>query len=288
MTAGFWFQRKLARQRAPVTALDIGPGTARSMVLERSAQGWHLQTRQWPVIPGWIDGGHLMDYSALCDALRLWLAETGSRRVALSLPAEVCDCRLLKPPPLARWWRPGRWFEQQFESVEASQPWIWIAYPVADPASYWRTLCAPLERIQDWQGLIEAAGCELLALEDAHQASWRALDQWSLAPPSGGVLLQVGAACVQALQERERRWRWARRARQPEQDLLPLCLEAARSSTDLFMLGEGELAESLRSALRGAGFDPREPALDPALQGDPSFCTGSWSALGLAGLGYSS
>lgn len=285
MRANSWFERSVDRERAPVAAVDIGPRTARWMVLERSAPGWRVQTWQWAVMPGWVDGGHVMDFLALSDALSLWLAEAGQRRVALSLPPEICDCQLFKPPFRARWWRPGRWLEQQIRPTGQGEPPVWVAHRVAEPAAHWRVVSAPLDRVQDWQGLIEAAGCELLVLEDAHQASWRALERWSAAPQPGAVLLQVGSACVQALREHNGRWHWAWRARQPEQDLLRLGLETALSHSAVFLIGEGDLADALRSALHEAGCDLREPILDPALQVDASFGAGSWSVLGLASLG---
>jgi len=235
------------------------------------------------LLPGWIVDGQVVDYSALSDALALWLAQTGVRKLAMTLPAEVCCSRLLQQPPHLRPWRRRPWLAQQAALARSQESAVWLAHRLEQSPAHWRIVSAPLDLIQDWQGLAEAAGCQLQLLEDAHQASWRALQRWSDSPSAGACLFQVGASCVQVLQEQAGCWQWRWRSGPAEPELLSSCLSMAEGSPEIFLIGEGELADTLRQGLSQAGRAPREPALLPGLCSEDTVTAASWPALGLAG-----
>ncbi len=277
-------RRLLGGDPKPMMALDIGPLHWRWALLDRQAGQWRLQLRQWPVLSGWLEDGRLIDYSAAVEAVSHGLAETGVRRLALALPAEVCHCQMLEPPA-GRWrWRQHRWLSRQALKGPFGEESVWAAHPMEGPTAGWRLMSASIESLQDWQGLAEAADCELVCMEDAHQAGWRALDQWHPPTTPDACLFQVGVGCVQALWERSGRWQWAWRIQGRSLDPLERCLEFAANRSMVFLVGEGDLAARIRSSLERAGHQPREPSPDPELVLDGDFSTASWPVLGLAGL----
>lgn len=268
----------------PMAALDIGPMHWQWALLDRQAGQWRLQLRQWPVLSDWLEGGRLIDYSAVVEAVSKGLAEAGVRRLAMTLPAEVCHCDLLEPPT-GRWrWLQHRWLSQQALKGPLGSQAVWAAHQLEEPTPGWRLMSASIESLQDWQGLAEAAQCELVCLEDAHQAGWRALDQWHPPPVPDVCLFQVGLTCVQALCERLGRWQWAWRMQDRAVDPLERCLEFAANRPMVFLVGEGDLATRIRVGLEQAGHPPREPSPNPELVLEGDFTVSSWPALGLAGL----
>lgn len=267
----------------PMAAVDIGPLQVRWALLDRHAQQWRLQLRQWPVMPGWLEDGHLMDYPAVADVLSQGLAEAGVHRLAMTLPAQSCHFQFLPAP--SGFWRVRRrsWLQEQVAQGPCGHQVRWAAHLMEAPSPGWRVLSAPPETVQDWQGLAEAAQCELICLEEVHQAGWRALDQWHV-PASGACLFQVSATCVQTLQERSGHWQWAWRVQGPQTDPLERCLEFARNCSVVYIAGEGELASRIRMGLEQAGLNPCDPSPIPELALDGDFTPACWPVLGLAGL----
>lgn len=276
-----WLERIWTVDRKPLAALDIGPTHLRWAALDRQAGRWRLQLRQWPVPPGGLEGGRLTDYPAIAEALSQALLEMGVQRLAMALPADACHCQILPMPSGLRPWRRRAWLQAQALQGPFGAQSAWAAHRIEHPQPGWRLMSASIETLQDWQGLAEAARGQLLVLEDAHQAGWRALDQWCC-PVPGACLFQTGHACVQALQEHAGRWQWAWRMQTDAADSIERCVEFAASHSAVFVLGEGELADRLASALAQGGLNPCAPS--PDLDGGSDFTAACWPVLGLAGL----
>lgn len=272
-----------------LAGLDIGDTHARWCVLGRHQRHWQLQQCQsWPLKPGWVEAGRILDYQSLLDALQQWLAGHGVTQLAMALPVEVCVSQVLDAPRRLLPWQRRSWLSRCATESLGRPPaeLCWSAHALSGPTARWRLTVAPIEQVQDWLGLAEALGCELVALDEVHQAAWRALDQWQDALPTGSWLFQVGGASIQALHEQDGHWQWAWRESTDSPDWLGRCL-AAVGQAPVFWTGHGDQASDLQGALLAAGLHPQRPLLSqtlhwaPGLSG-PDEADAIWPALGLA------
>jgi hypothetical protein len=273
-----------------VAGLHMGHDQARLVVLARVGRSWRLeQCQQWPLEPGWLQGGRISDFLPLADTLQQQLAETGIERLAMALPAEACASAVLEPPTGLSRLRPRLWLQQQAAALLQRPPpeLTWSAHALPGRPLRWRLVCAPLDLVQDWMGLAEAAQCELVRLDEVHQASWQSLARWYGDAPESTLLLQVGAASVQALHWRGDQWHWLWREQADAQRVLEHCLRAASGASPLALIGESPLAQDLRAQFNADG----RSVLRPLPTQSPSWAAGGpldrlddgfWPALGLA------
>ena len=277
------------RPRRALAGLDIGDTHAHWCVLGRQQSHWQLQQCQsWPLKPGWVEAGRILDYQSLLDALQQWLAGNGVTQLVMALPAEVCVSQVLEAPRRLLPWQRRSWLSRCASEWLGRPPseLSWSAHALSGPTPRWRLTVAPIEQVQDWLGLAEAVGCELVALDEAHQAAWRALDQWQDALPMGSWLLQVGGGSIQALREQDGHWQWAWRESTDSPDWLGRCL-AAVGQAPVFWTGQGDQASALQMALLAAGLHPQRPLLSQTLHWAPGLSAPDevdalWPALGLA------
>jgi hypothetical protein len=279
-----------ARADQAVAGLDIGHDQARLVVLARVGRSWRLeQCQQWPLEPGWLQAGRISDFLPLADTLQQQLAETGIERLAMALPAEACASAVLVPPAGLSRLRPRPWLQQQAAALlqRPLSELTWSAHALPGRPLRWRLVCAPLDLVQDWMGLAEAARCELVRLDEVHQASWQSLARWYGDAPESTLLLQVGAASVQALQWRGGQWHWLWREQTDAQRVLEHCLRAVSGTTELALIGDSPLAQDLRAQFNADG----RSVLRPLPTQSPSWAAGGpldrlgdafWPALGLA------
>lgn len=273
-----------------VAGLDMGHDHARLVVLARAGRSWRLeQCQQWPLEPLWLQGGRITDFLPLADTLQQQLAETGVGRLAMALPAEACASAVLEQPGGWSRLRGRAWLERQATNLlqRPLSELTWSAHALPGRPRRWRLLCASLDLVQDWLGLAEAAQCELIRLDEVHQASWQALARWYRDAPESTILLQVGAASVQALQWRDGQWHWLWREQADAQPLLEHCLRAVSAASSLALIGDSPLAQDLRAHGEAAG----RPFLRPLPAQSPAWAAGGpldrlsdafWPALGLA------
>lgn len=267
--------------------LDITDTHVHWLVMGRRGAGWQVQQyQQWPMRPGWVESGQVLDYQSLVDALQQWLAGSQAGELAMALPAEVCASATVMPPKHLLPWGRRRWLARCAADLlgRPVSELSWSAHAL--PGSAWRLMVAPLDQVQDWLGLAEALGCEAVTLDEAHQAAWRALDRWQEGLPPGAWLFQVGSACVQALHEQGDRWQWAWREQAQAEDMLARCLKSAAGSP-VFLLGQSSLAQDLQRGLAAAGMKPMQPEPCDRLQWASDLYLGRrslgyWTALGLA------
>ena len=239
-----------------LAGLDMGHDHARLVVLARAGRSWRLeQCHEWPLEPGWLQGGRIGDFLPLADTLQQSLADTGVSRLAMALPAEACASAVLEQP--GGWSRLRRraWLQRQAAALlqRPLSDLTWSAHALPGRPRRWRVLCASLDVVQDWMGLAEAAGCDLIGLDEVHQASWQALAHWCCDAPPSTLLLQVGTASVQALQWRGEQWHWLWREQADAQPLIELCLRSLSDASQVALIGDSPLAQELRAQSDVAG-----------------------------------
>jgi hypothetical protein len=268
----------------------MGHDHARLVVLARAGRSWRLeQCHEWPLEPGWLQGGRIGDFLPLADTLQQSLADTGVSRLAMALPAEACASAVLEQP--GGWSRLRRraWLQRQAAALlqRPLSDLTWSAHALPGRPRRWRVLCASLDVVQDWMGLAEAAGCDLIGLDEVHQASWQALAHWCCDAPPSTLLLQVGTASVQALQWRGEQWHWLWREQADAQPLIELCLRSLSDASQVALIGDSPLAQELRAQSDVAG----KRLLRPSPAQSPYWAAGGpldrlsdafWPALGLA------
>jgi hypothetical protein len=207
----------------------------------------------------------------------------------MALPAEACASAVLEQP--GGWSRLRRraWLQRQAAALlqRPLSDLTWSAHALPGRPRRWRVLCASLDVVQDWMGLAEAAGCDLIGLDEVHQASWQALAHWCCDAPPSTLLLQVGTASVQALQWRGEQWHWLWREQADAQPLIELCLRSLSDASQVALIGDSPLAQELRAQSDVAG----KRLLRPSPAQSPYWAAGGpldrlsdafWPALGLA------
>ena len=211
--------RLLGRRGAPLMGLDIGASGVRLAQLGAApAGGWTLERLGTePLQRGWVSEGQIEDFDAVVAAVRRVVARSGARqrRVALALPASAVMTRRLVLPAGLR--------DDELEQLvrlEAEQhiPFpldevsldFGVVGPVAGSGEQVEVFVAAArqERIQDRQGVAEAAGLVPAVMDIDTHASQRALRRWlaerALAAP-GALLawfeLDAGALRLKVLQD---------------------------------------------------------------------------------------
>ena len=109
MRMASWNQSVGSGERS-LAGLDITDTQAHWMVLGRRGSAWQVQQhQQWPLRPGWVENGQVLEYPDLVDALQQWLAGNQVRELAMALPAEVCNSFVVQAPGRVLRWGRRRW-----------------------------------------------------------------------------------------------------------------------------------------------------------------------------------
>lgn len=197
-----FFKRLVGRQRAPLVGLDIGASDVCLVELGASARGgWTLERLGTePLGRGWVNEGQVEDFDAVVAAVRRLLNRTATRhrRVALALPASAVMTRRLVLPAGLR--------DDELEQLVRLEIEEHIPFPLEE-VSLDFAVAGPLtgaigqvevfvaasrqERVQDRQGVAEAAGLLPVVMDIETHASQRALQRWLVARSLGvpGALL---------------------------------------------------------------------------------------------------
>jgi type IV pilus assembly protein PilM len=184
--------RLVGRQRAPLVGLDIGTSGVCLVELGTSARGgWTLERfGTEPLGRGCISEGQIEDFDAVVAAVRRLLSHTAprQRRVALALPASAVMTRRMVMPAGLR--------DDELEQlvrleIEQHIPFpldevsldFSVTGPLAGAGSQVEVLVAAsrLERVQDRQGVAEAAGLVPIVMDIETHASLRAMQRWLVA-----------------------------------------------------------------------------------------------------------
>ncbi|WP_232540082.1 type IV pilus assembly protein PilM [Azohydromonas aeria] len=186
------------RHPAPLLGVDLGSHGVRLVELGGSAgQPVLACALREPLQVGWIRNGQVEDFDAVAEAVRRAVRRSGTRtrRAALALPAAgVITQRLRLPAGLD-----GAALEQRvaseaqpqlpFEPEEACLDFCALG-PAGEGELEWLVVASRQDRVQDRQGLAEAAGLEpvLLDVEShaVHRAVARLVARWP-APEGEGT-----------------------------------------------------------------------------------------------------
>lgn len=155
---------------------------------------------------GSVQDGRIVQFEGLAQALQQLVAQANAgRRIALALPYELGWHRALSVPPgLAPWsWR--RWLCAQAEQLGQAplQDLAFDVQPLGGQPLQVLLSVYPLELLDDWQGLAEAAGLEVVLLDDRLRVMRLALSALGLTASPRSPL-----AIAQAEDERCRLFWW--------------------------------------------------------------------------------
>lgn len=203
------FSSIFSRQPAPLLGLDIGSASARlvELGLDKTGQLVLQRCAELPLGKGWTVCGSVERFDELADAVRRLLKASGSKtkNVAMALPPTAVITKKVK----IRGGMSDRDLALQVQ-IEANQyiPFpmdetnldFCIAGPCADSPNDIDVLIAASrrEKVQDIQGLAEAAGLKPQILDIASYASRLALDRLIKNLPNQGrgsmvALFELGA-----------------------------------------------------------------------------------------------
>lgn len=177
-----------ARSGKPLLGIDIGPSQACLLACSRFPRPGHVEQCAVTSLPAeGLQDGRIVHFELMADTLRQLVASAGGgRRIAMALPEAAWQQVLELPAGLAPWaWR--RWLTAQAEqlSLGSADELVWCVEPVIGSRSKLRLTVRVLEDVQDWQGLAEAAGLELVLLDDRQRVIHLALRALGLEPVVG-------------------------------------------------------------------------------------------------------
>ena len=199
----------LGRKHVPMIGLDISSSSAKLVELGRSANGDYVLERlaSEPFEKGWITDGQIEKFEEVVAAVRKLIDKSGTRtrQVALAMPQSAVITKRINLPAGLR----DEDLELQVES-EANQyiPFsldeVSLDFCVIGPSPTSvgdiEVLIAASrkERVQDRQGLAEAAGLKPVILDIESHASLLAMSRVVATLPNGGqdaliALFEIGA-----------------------------------------------------------------------------------------------
>lgn len=204
-----FLDRMLGRQPAPMIGLDISASSAKLVELGMSSAGDYVLDRMAsePFEKGWVSDGQIENFDQVAATVLKLMAKSGSktRLVAMAMPqSAVITKRILLPAGLR-----DEELELQVES-EANQyiPFslddvsldFCVIGPSPNSSADVEVLIAASrkERVQDRQGLAEAAGLKLVILDLENHASLLAISRLVAKLPQRGrdalvALFEIGA-----------------------------------------------------------------------------------------------
>lgn len=199
----------LGRKHAPMIGLDISSSSAKLVELGQTSNGEYVLERfaSEPFEKGWITDGQIEKFDEVAEAVKRVVAKSGTktRQVVMAMPqSAVITKKIMLPAGLRE-----EELELQVES-EANQyiPFsldevsldFCVIGPSANSAGDVDVLIAASrkDKVQDRQGLAEAAGLKPVVLDVESYASRRAAARLIEALPDGGTdaivgLFEIGA-----------------------------------------------------------------------------------------------
>ncbi|MDD2711661.1 MAG: pilus assembly protein PilM [Simplicispira sp.] len=198
-----------SRQPAPLLGIDISSSSVKLVELGRGKTGQLVLERCAiePLERGWITDGNIEKFDEVADALRRLVKKSGTRtkNVALALPpSAVITKKITLPAGMT-----DQELEVQVESEanqyipfsldEVSLDFCVIGPSKNAPGDVEVLIAASRrEKVQDMQGLAEAAGLKAVIVDIESHASRAAASRWIAALPKQGLdtmvaLFEVGA-----------------------------------------------------------------------------------------------
>jgi type IV pilus assembly protein PilM len=199
----------LGRKHPPMIGLDISSSSVKLVELGQSATGEYVLERfaSEPFEKGWIADGQIEKFDEVADAVRRVVQKSGSktRQVVMAMPASAVITKKIMLPAGLR----EEELELQVES-EANQyiPFsldeVSLDFCVIGPSPTSQgdvevlIAASRKDRVQDRQGLAEAAGLKPVVLDIESHASRLAMSRIVQGLPEGGkdalvALFEIGA-----------------------------------------------------------------------------------------------
>jgi hypothetical protein len=187
-----WSLRWPPRSGEPLLGIDMGPSQACLLACSRASPlGRIEQCAALPVPADGLQDGRILQFELMAQTLKQLVASAGGgRRIALALPEAAWQQELVLPAGLRPWaWRP--WLVAQAEQLAqtSADALVWCTEPLMASPLKLRLTVRSLEEVQDWQGLAEAAGLDLVLLDDRQRVMHLALR--ALAEPAAAAALWV-------------------------------------------------------------------------------------------------
>jgi type IV pilus assembly protein PilM len=199
----------LGRKHAPMVGLDISSSSAKLVELGQSANGDYVLERfaSEPFEKGWITDGQIEKFDEVAEAVRKLVQKSGTRtkQVVMAMPQSAVITKKIVLPAGLR--------EEELELQVESEANQYIPFSLDEvsldfcvigpsPASAGDVevliAASRKDRVQDRQGLAEAAGLRPVVLDIESHASRLAMSRVIAALPNGGqdvlvALFEIGA-----------------------------------------------------------------------------------------------
>ncbi len=199
----------LGRKHPPMVGLDISSSSAKLVELSQAANGDYVLERfaSEPFEKGWITDGQIEKFDEVAEAVRKLVQKSGTktRQVVMAMPQSAVITKKIVLPAGLR--------EEDLEVQVESEANQYIPFSL-DEVSLDFCVIGPSptsggdvevliaasrkDRVQDRQGLAEAAGLKPVVLDIESHASRLAMSRISAALPNGGrdalvALFEIGA-----------------------------------------------------------------------------------------------
>ena len=199
----------LGRKHAPMVGLDISSSSAKLVELGQSANGEYILERfaSEPFEKGWITDGQIEKFDEVAEAVRKLVQKSGTKtkQVVMAMPQSAVITKKIVLPSGLR--------EEELELQVESEANQYIPFSL-DEVSLDFCVVGPSptsggdievliaasrkDRVQDRQGLAEAAGLKPVVLDIESHASRLAMSRVVAALPNGGhdalvALFEIGA-----------------------------------------------------------------------------------------------
>lgn len=173
-----WSLRWPQRLQPALLGIDLGADQIRLLACSRQNDSWRVeQCATAPSEAGLLEGRVQQFEQAALSLSRLVTSVGSGRRIALALPPVPAWREVLDVPARLRPWAARRWLRERAEQL-SGLPFSALSWAAeVRPGRPARLLLSvrPLELVQDWQGLAEAAGLELVLLDDRQRVMHLAL-----------------------------------------------------------------------------------------------------------------
>ena len=204
-----FLDRLLKRRNAPMIGLDISSSSVKLVELSQNAAGQYVLERMvsQPLEKGWITDGQVERFEDVTEAVRKLLSRSGTstRRAAMAMPqAAVITKKIILPAGLREDEMEVQVEAEANQYIPFSLDEVSLDFCVIGPSPASMDDVEVLiaasrkDRVQDRQGLAEAAGLQPVVLDIESHASRLAISRWTACLPRQGrdalvALFEIGA-----------------------------------------------------------------------------------------------
>lgn len=204
-----FLERLLKRRIAPMIGLDVSSSSVKLVELSQNASGQFVLERMasQPLEKGWILDGQIERFDEVVEAVRKLVSKSGTstKRVVMAMPqAAVITKKIILPAGLREDEMEVQVEAEANQYIPFSLDEVSLDFCVIGPSPASMEDVEVLiaasrkDRVQDRQGLAEAAGLQPIVLDIESHASRLAISRWTACLPSQGkdalvALFEIGA-----------------------------------------------------------------------------------------------